>query len=216
MGAVVSIRSSEKVEKKGFEQSRRTLIKPCVQTELLPLRKTLDFILLYLNGNSSSSFQLGFGPSAVVVRQTVRWKETSTNGRTKTCTEIQTKEAFITACSLTCFYAFRKRNPWWSRWSSPDVTLRYTSNIALYRLLSIYEAFKIILYVSISRRWCVLRVLHILCTQGKQFFPQLHGNYWLTNHRKRLKQTWFSNQWRKVSLYPHIADKQLLPDTTNI
>lgn len=104
---------------------------------------------------------------------------------------------------------------WWSRWSSPDVTLRYTSNIALYRLLSIYEAFKIILYVSISR-WCVLRIFHILCTQGKQFFPQLHGNYWLTNHRKRLKQTWFSNQWRKVSLYPHIADKQLLPDTTNI
>lgn len=38
----------------------------------------------YLNGSSSSSFQLGFGPSAVVVWQIVRWKETSTKGRTKT------------------------------------------------------------------------------------------------------------------------------------
>lgn len=42
----------------------------------------------HLNGSCSSSFQQGFGPSAVVVWSTVRWKETSTKGLTCTCTSI--------------------------------------------------------------------------------------------------------------------------------
>lgn len=40
----------------------------------------------HLNGSCRYSFQLGFGPSAVDVWSTVRWKETSTKGLT--CTYI--------------------------------------------------------------------------------------------------------------------------------
>lgn len=159
-----------------------------------------DFILVYLNGNSSSSFQLGFGPSAVVVRQTVRWKETSTNGRTKTCKQgSKQRKHSSERAQLHIFMHLEKETYtlWRSRWSSPDITLYYTSNTAPSGLLSIYEAFKIILYVSISRRWRELRVFHVLYTQGKQFFPQLHGNYQLTNQRKRLKQMRSSHQWKK-------------------
>lgn len=47
----------------------------------------------HLKGSCSSSFQQGFGPSAVVVWNTERWKETSTKGLTSTCEAQTTRRA---------------------------------------------------------------------------------------------------------------------------
>lgn len=46
----------------------------------------------YVNGSISSSFQLGFGPSATVVLEKFPWKTASTNGRTCDCGEQRERE----------------------------------------------------------------------------------------------------------------------------
>lgn len=131
----------------------------------------------YLNGSSSSSFQLGLGPSAVVVRQTVRWKDTSTKGRTKTYKQVskQRKQTSVEIHNRTLNYifnVFRKIYFLVIRLVQPRYNFIHL-NIAFHGLLSIYEAFKNILYATISKSLCVFRILDVfICTDKTTFSPE--------------------------------------------